>query len=238
VALVAGPGRRFARRAVFTREVWWGRPSVVDKILAGVTRFQTEVFPAEQELFESIAHAQRPRALFITCSDSRVHPNLITQTQPGELFLCRDVGNIVPAYGTPGGVSATIEYAVAVLEVRHVIICGHSDCGAMRAALHPENVEELPSVRAWIRNADAARRVVLAQHPGATDDELWQALITQNVISQLINLRTHPSVAVRLATGDLDLHGWTYDIPTGAVSVYDEIERSWFPAAEMANRLH
>lgn len=210
----------------------------MERILAGVTRFQNEVFPEDRELFQSIAHAQQPRALFITCSDSRVHPNLITQTQPGELFLCRDVGNIVPAYGIPGGVSATIEYAVAVLKVRHVIICGHSDCGAMRAALHPESMVDLPSVSAWIRNADAARRVVLAKHPGASDDELWQALIVQNVISQLVNLRTHPAVAVRLATGDLDIHGWTYDIPTGEVGVYDEARASWVPAAEMAGRLH
>lgn len=210
----------------------------MERILAGVTRFQNEVFPEDRALFQSIAHAQQPRALFITCSDSRVHPNLITQTQPGELFLCRDVGNIVPAYGTPGGVSATIEYAVAVLQVRHVIICGHSDCGAMRAALHPESMVDLPSVSSWIRNADAARRVVLAKHPGASEDELWQALIVQNVISQLVNLRTHPAVAVRLATGDLDIHGWTYDIPTGEVSVYDEPTAMWVPAAEMAGRLH
>ena len=210
----------------------------MERILAGVSRFQNEVFPEDRELFQSIAHAQQPRALFITCSDSRVHPNLITQTQPGELFLCRDVGNIVPAYGIPGGVSATIEYAVAVLRVKHVIICGHSDCGAMRAALHPESMEDLPSVSAWIRNADAARRVVIAKHPNASDEKLWQALITQNVISQLANLRTHPAVAVRLATGELDLHGWTYDIPTGSVSVFDEAANVWVPAAEMAGRLH
>lgn len=208
----------------------------MDKILAGVTRFQTEVYPEEQALFRSIAHAQQPRALFITCSDSRIDPNLITQTVPGELFLCRDVGNIVPAYGIPGGVSATIEYAVAVLGVGHVIICGHSDCGAMRAALHPENMVELPSVAAWIRNADAARRVVLARHPGAGDDELWQALIVQNVISQLVNLRTHPAVAVRLATGDLQIHGWLYDIPSGEVQVWDEPAARWVPAAAMAGR--
>jgi carbonic anhydrase len=210
----------------------------VDRILAGVARFQNGVFPHEREMFESIAHAQRPQALFVTCSDSRVHPNLITQTDPGELFLCRDVGNIVPAYGNPGGVSATIEYAVAVLEVRHVIVCGHSDCGAMRAALHPERVGDLPSVRAWLRNVDAARRVVLARQPDATDDELWRALIVQNVISQLVNLRTHPAVAVRLATGDLQIHGWIYDIPTGAVLVYDEPAATWVPAAAMAERLH
>jgi carbonic anhydrase len=208
----------------------------MDRILAGVSRFQNEVYPEEQDLFRSIAHAQQPRALFITCSDSRIDPNLITQTVPGELFLCRDVGNIVPAYGNPGGVSATIEYAVAVLKVAHVIICGHSDCGAMRAALHPENMVDLPSVASWIRNADAARRVVLARNPGASDEELWRALIVQNVISQLVNLRTHPAVAVRLATGELQIHGWLYDIPSGDVQVWDEPGARWVRAAEMAGR--
>lgn len=195
----------------------------MDKILAGVAQFQSRVFPREQELFHEIAHEQHPRALFITCCDSRVLPNLITQTKPGELFICRDIGNIVPAYGTVyGGVSATVEYAVSVLQVRHVIICGHSDCGAMRALLNPEKIKDLPSVYGWLSHAEAARRTVLENHAELSGDELLWKLIEQNVISQLANLKTHPAVAARLARKDLSVHAWTYEIEKGEIMVFDE----------------
>ena len=124
----------------------------IEELLAGVTRFETDVFPGQREHFEDLAHGQEPSALFITCSDSRVLPNLITQTRPGELFLCRDIGNIVPAHGAVyGGVSATIEYSVSVLRVPHVIICGHSDCGAIRCLLEPERLQGLSSVTQWLQ---------------------------------------------------------------------------------------
>ena len=202
----------------------------MDKILAGVAQFQSRVFPREQELFQEIAHEQHPRALFITCCDSRVLPNLITQTKPGELFICRDIGNIVPAYGTVyGGVSATVEYAVSVLRVKHVIICGHSDCGAIRALLNPEKIKDLPSVYGWLAHAEAARRTILENHPDLKGDELLWKLIEQNVISQLANLKTHPAVAARLAKGDLSVHGWTYEIEKGEIMVYNEGRREYVP---------
>jgi carbonic anhydrase len=209
----------------------------MDRILSGVGRFQHDVFPERRELFESIAHGQHPRALFITCSDSRIDPNLITQTVPGELFLCRDVGNIVPPYGSAaGGVSATIEYAVGVLKVRHVIICGHTDCGAMRVLLDPSSVADLPMVASWVRHAEAARVTVRAQHPDVHGEDAWMAMIRQNVISQLVNLSTHPSVAAGVATGTLDIHGWWYDIASGAIEVWDDRARSWSPASEQLSR--
>lgn len=202
----------------------------MEKLLAGVAQFQSRVFPREQELFHEIAHEQHPRALFVTCCDSRVLPNLITQTRPGELFICRDIGNIVPAYGTVyGGVSATVEYAVSVLQVRHVIICGHSDCGAMRALLNPEKIKDLPNVYGWLSHAEAARRTVLENNPDLKGDDLLWKLIEQNVISQLANLRTHPAVAARVARNDLSLHGWTYNIEHGEVMVYDEVKRHFLP---------
>jgi len=205
----------------------------MQKILQGVEHFQHDVFPQHRHLFKQLANSQSPRALFITCSDSRILPNLITQTEPGELFLCRDVGNIVPAHGGAyGGVSATIEYSVAVLGVKHVIICGHSDCGAMRALLHPEKVKHLPSVYGWLSHAEAARHTVDHMHPDADEDTKLQALIEQNVVSQLTNLRTHPAVAARVATGALAVHGWKYSIETGEVNVYDEMLRRFVPACE------
>lgn len=202
----------------------------MEKLLAGVAQFQSRIFPREQELFQEIAHEQHPRALFVTCCDSRVLPNLITQTRPGELFICRDIGNIVPAYGTVyGGVSATVEYAVSVLKVRHVIICGHSDCGAMRALLRPDKIKDLPNVYGWLSHAEAARRTVLENNPELNGDDLLWKLIEQNVISQLANLKTHPAVAARVARDDLSLHGWTYNIERGEVMVYDELQRRFLP---------
>jgi carbonic anhydrase len=205
----------------------------MDELLDGVRRFQTEVFPLEREHFASLADQQQPIALFITCSDSRVVPNLITQTKPGELFLCRDVGNIVPRYGdTYGGVSATIEYAVSVLRLGHVVVCGHFDCGAMRCLLDHEVLDGLPSLAGWLAHAEITRRRVLASHPDASAEELLPLLVEQNVVEQLANLRTHPAVADAVAKGRLELHGWTYRIETGEVTVYDPVADRFVPAAD------
>ena len=117
----------------------------------GFIRFKRDVFPKRKQLFERLAGAQSPEALFITCADSRIVPDLIMQTEPGDLFICRNAGNIVPPYGeVQGGVSATIEYAVAVLNVSHIIVCGHTDCGAMKGILKPETLDELPTVKSWL----------------------------------------------------------------------------------------
>jgi carbonic anhydrase len=188
----------------------------VEKFLGGVSRFQKHVYPQHQDLFEKLALGQRPEALFITCADSRIDPCLLTQTKPGELFICRVIGNIVPPYpDAVGGVSATIEYAVGVLRVPEVIVCGHTDCGVMRGALNPEALGAFPNVTTWLRYANVERR---EPNPSA---EFLLALAEQNVIAQLKNLRTHPTVAARLEQGDLSLHGWLYHIGSGTVTVYD-----------------
>jgi carbonic anhydrase len=182
----------------------------MEKLFGGIARFQKHVYPKHQDLFEQLALGQRPEALFITCADSRIDPCLITQTKPGELFICRVIGNIVPPYpDAVGGVSATIEYAVAVLGVPAVVICGHTDCGVMKGALNPEALAGYPTVRAWLRYAEVEHTDLLAH-------------TEHNVIVQLANLRTHPSVAARLAEGDLTLHGWVYHIGDGMVTAYDE----------------
>ena len=195
------------------------------KLLAGVARFQHTIVPRYKEHFARIAGRQEPFALFITCADSRVLPNLITQTDPGDLFLCRDVGNIVPPHGSVyGGVSATIEYSVCVLNVRDIIVCGHSDCGAMRALLDPDSLKALPGVLEWLRYAEDPHRTVTANCSHLPPDQQLARLIEENVITQLEHLKTHPAVINALAAGKLNLHGWVYDIESGAVRVFDEKE--------------
>jgi carbonic anhydrase len=181
----------------------------VEKLFGGVSHFKKHVYPKHQDLFEKLALGQRPDALFITCADSRIDPILITQSKPGELFICRVIGNIVPPYpDAVGGVSATIEYAVGVLEVPAVIVCGHTDCGVMKGALDPEALKDYPNVTAWLRYAEVKSRDLLT-------------LTEHNVVAQLKNLRTHPTVAARLEQGSLALHGWVYDIGEGTVTAYD-----------------
>ncbi|MCL4855325.1 MAG: carbonic anhydrase [Bryobacteraceae bacterium] len=192
------------------------------RILSGLSRFQNEIFPQTRQLFERLASSQTPEALFLTCSDSRIVPELMTQTAPGDLFICRNAGNIAPAYGeVNGGVSATIEYAVLVLEVKDIIICGHSDCGAMKGLLHPEQLAAMPNVAAWLKHAESARFMVQDNYPHLKGADLLNALIEENVVAQLENLRTHPSVASRLRKGKLQLHGWVYQIDHGTVTAFD-----------------
>ncbi|TFD21346.1 carbonic anhydrase [Cryobacterium sp. TMS1-13-1] len=186
-------------------------------IIEGFLKFQREAFPARSELFKELATAQNPKALFIACSDSRVVPELLTQQEPGDLFVIRNAGNIVPAYGPePGGVSATVEYAVAVLGVTDIIICGHSDCGAMTAIATDTNLDHLPAVANWLAHADAAKAVNAARTHGSAQESL-KAMVRGNVIAQLTNIRTHPSVALALDQNRLTLHGWVYDIETGSM---------------------
>jgi len=195
----------------------------VDRILRGLSHFQKAVYPEHRELFQRLALGQRPQALFITCADSRIDPCLLTQTKPGELFICRVIGNIVPPFPDAiGGVSATIEYAVGVLGVPDVIVCGHTDCGVMKGVLNPEAVAALPSVSAWLNYAQPARTAA----PG---DDLLK-LAEANVVQQLANLKTHPSVAARLDRDDLGLHGWVYHIGEGAVTAYDSATARFVPA--------
>ena len=194
----------------------------VDKFLGGVSRFQKHVYPEHQDLFETLAKGQRPEALFITCADSRIDPCLLTQTKPGELFICRVIGNIVPPYPDAiGGVSATIEYAVGVLRVPEVIVCGHTDCGVMKGALNPAALGDFPNVAAWLRWAKVTQRTA------DPSPEFLLTLTENNVAAQLKNLRSHPSVASRMEQGDLTLHGWVYHIGPGAVTIYDEASRSF-----------
>ena len=201
-------------------------------IVEGFRQFRHDVFPQQEELFKKLAHAQNPRAMFITCADSRIVPELITQSSPGDLFVTRNVGNVVPPYGQMnGGVSSAIEDAVMALKVHHIIICGHSDCGAMRAVLNPQSLTKMPTVGAWLRHAEVARTVVENNCSCGSEHESMQVLTKENVIAQLHHLRTHPAVASGLAAGQLYIHGWIYDIETSRIEAYDAASDSFMPLA-------
>lgn len=206
----------------------------MEKLIAGALRFQNEVYPSQRQLYEQLASGQSPHTLLITCSDSRLVPGILLQAGPGEIFVCRNAGNIVPAHGYLGGISASIEYAVQVLRVQHIVVCGHSDCGAMKAVLHPENLSGLPAVAHWMRYAERARAVALEAAGGAGEDELVERVIHENVLAQLDHLRTLPCVAARLASGTLQLHGWVFDIRHGRFRVWDSAQRQWRPLEAQA----
>ncbi|MEE4192886.1 MAG: carbonic anhydrase [Halieaceae bacterium] len=212
------------------------------KFAEGVIKFQNSVYPEKKELFEKLSKGQSPEALFITCSDSRIETAMITQTDPGELFICRNAGNIVPPHTThTGGMTASIEFAVAALNVPHIVICGHTECGAMKGAMNPEGLDALPHVKEWLNYSRAAVSIVEHMGGGLSDEEKMKMLLEQNVVLQLQHLKTHPAVAARLALGNLQLHGWVYDIKTGGVNAYDEDSKSFVAVdshyAEQAARL-
>ena len=190
-------------------------------LIEGFLKFQNEAFPQRTELFKHLATTQTPGTLFITCSDSRVVPELLTQQEPGELFVIRNAGNIVPSYSPhPGGVSATVEYAVAVLGVTDIVICGHSDCGAMTAIAQCKCMDHLPAVSGWLQHAESAK-VVNEARPHANDAAKLSSMVRENVIAQLANIQTHPSVRLAQEKGRLNLHGWVYDIGTGSIDALD-----------------
>lgn len=201
-------------------------------LVDGVKRFQREAFPERSALFRRLAAGQNPQALFIACSDSRVVPELITQCEPGELFVIRNAGNIVPPYGPePGGVSASIEYAVVALGVSDVVICGHSDCGAMKAIATDADLTAMPAVRRWLRYADTAKAINSA-HAHSSECAAIHAMVHDNVVAQLANIRTHPCVALAIEQGRLSLHGWVYDIESGVVEAYDGQSRRFVSLSE------
>lgn len=207
------------------------------KLVDGFLRFRTELYPQQEAFFRRLAaDPQHPLAMFITCADSRVIPELITQADPGDLFVCRNVGNIVPPYAQfTGGVSTAIEYAVMVLGVRHIIVCGHSDCGAMKATMQPDTISNLHAVSAWLRHAYIARQVVDENYPGCGCEEKLHHLTEENVIAQLDHLRTHPSVAARLARGDLGIHGWVYDIEHCTIRAFSAEQNCFVPLEQYAD---
>ncbi len=217
------------------------------RLKQGIRFFQEETYPRDAAHYrQAVAEPQRPHTLMITCADSRIDIETVTHARPGELFILRNVGNLVPAYGEAGavggagavsgagaisGVSAVIEYAVSALKVQHVVICGHSDCGAMKALQNPESVENLPAVKSWLQHAPDA----ISAAPSKTLEEAEQVrkgldrLTERNVLLQLRQLKTHPAVAEAMARGELTVSGWVYDIGSGGVRIAEDGEQAFTP---------
>lgn len=195
----------------------------MEKLVQGLRKFQSSYFCRNQDLFEQLSHGQKPRVLFIACSDSRVDPNLITQSQVGELFVIRNAGNIVPPYGAAnGGEGASIEYAIQALDINQVIVCGHNHCGAMKGLLKLDSLREsMPLVCNWLNHAEATRRLIKENYGDREGEELLDVTIAENVLTQLENLRTYPFIHSRLCQNKLTLHAWVYHIETGTVMSYD-----------------
>jgi carbonic anhydrase len=188
------------------------------RINHGVAKFQSEIFPAQREMFERLQLGQDPLALFITCADSRVNPNLVTQTDPGEIFIERNPGNMVPPYVEfVGGVTAGVEYAMLVLKVPVIVVCGHTDCGVMKALLNPEGVEGMPGVRHWMSHGFAARNRMLNRYGERPEADQLRHMTELNVLEQIEHLKTHPSVRSRLDRSEIEIRGWVYEIGTGSV---------------------
>ena len=184
------------------------------KIRDGVAKFQSSVHPEMQAVYSELENGQSPETLFITCSDSRVSPNLITQTDPGEIFVIRNAGNIVPKPGTGElAVEATIQYAVEVLKVKDVVVCGHAQCGAVGGLLNLDSLETLPAVRDWVKKSEA----ILPKIADCSEESKVNEAIKANVMLQLDHLMEYPYVAAAVEKGELTLHGIVYHFGNGEV---------------------
>lgn len=198
----------------------------MQRLIEGHKKFLAEVFPRRRDQFHLLAESQAPEWLFITCSDSRIVPDLILGTGPGDLFISRSIGNVVPvSMGDVDGVSATIEYAVDVLKVKAVILCGHSDCGALKAAIDRRGLDKLPKASRWLQHVEAAFTHRQPLNPEDGEHAELCSLIRGNVVAQLLNLRAQPSVARAMREGRLAVHGWYYDILSGRIEQFDEDAR-------------
>jgi carbonic anhydrase len=204
----------------------------MDRLIEGHKRFLAEVFPAKRAQFKLLSERQAPEWLFITCSDSRVLPDLILGTGPGDLFITRNAGNVVPiASHDVDGVTATIEYAIEVLKVKSAILCGHSDCGALKAAINPTGLEKMPKARRWLSHVEAAFQHKQPLNPADGEHAELASLIRGNVVAQLANLKAQPAVQHAVAEARLTVHGWYYDILSGRIEEYDESARRFAPLA-------
>jgi carbonic anhydrase len=203
----------------------------MERLHKGVKSFKTVYFPEEEALFKELAKGQSPDTLFFSCSDSRIDPNIITQSKPGELFIVKNIGNIVPPctqQWKKSGSAAAIEYALVFLNIANIVVCAHSDCGAMKALyMKAEDFKELPHLKEWIDTAKPARDRVERLNNELSQTALNELTAKEHVIVQLENLKTFPLVTKALDAGRLKLHGWYYDIGAGTVHAYNESKNTF-----------
>jgi carbonic anhydrase len=205
----------------------------MNEVISRIFNFEKHVFARHADMYGRLAtNGQSPKALMISCADSRIVPEIILQAQPGDLFVTRNAGNIVPPFAQAnGGVSSAVEYAVVALGVTDIIVCGHSGCGAMEGLLKPGALDEMPNVAAWLRHSHAAQGVVRNCYPDLDDKDRVRVLTLENIVCQLAHLRTHPSVAAGIARGKVALHGWFVDIHSGSILALDE-QKGFFTAVK------
>lgn len=205
----------------------------MQKLIRGIHHFTNEIFASKKELFELLALGQYPEVLFITCSDARVDPQLITQADPGDLFMLRNMGNLVPAFWADEKVAgAAIEYALKVLGVKQIVVCGHSHCGAIKGIVDPELLQDLPTVAEWLTHAEQTRRILTQNYSHFDTAQLLNIATQENVLVQLENLRSYPTVAAAINKGDLVVQGWVYKIETGEIYIYHPENSQFLPHAE------
>ena len=203
------------------------------RIIQGIQLFQERVFGTKESLFQKLGEGQAPLALFITCSDSRINPNLLTQTEPGELFILRTAGNLVPPHGSPpSSEEATLEYALKHLHIRDVILCGHSRCGAVQALLAPDSLRDLPGVAQWLTHARDVLPAVERLGASLSPAEKILLAIERNVLVQLEHVKSYPFVTEALTAGRLRLHAWVYHFESGQVTAHDPGKERFVPLAE------
>lgn len=215
------------------------KASTMKELFDGVIKFQEEDFNDHKELYESLKQKQDPHTLFISCVDSRVVPNLITNTKPGDLFVIRNVGNIVPPYKESQNLregylatTAAIEYAITILEIQNIIICGHSNCGACEAIYEPpKKLNETPYVKKWLKLLDPVKEKVLALKPASKSKRTWLTELI-NIEQQLENLMSYPFVEERFDRGELRVYGWYYIIESGEILNYNMITREFKPIVQ------
>ncbi|KAF0178100.1 MAG: Carbonic anhydrase [Limisphaerales bacterium] len=209
----------------------------MQRLIEGVHRFRSDEFGAYRALFQRLSReGQNPHTLFITCSDSRVLAELITQSQPGDLFVVKNVGNIVPPAGVTGETNSTaaaVEFAVTTLGVSDIVVCGHSQCGAMQALLEGlPQPEAMPHLDAWLRVATPVRDIIRSGYQHLTDRSArTNAAAEENVLFAIENLEAYPAVKARLDHGSLHLHGWFFNIATAELFAYNPETKQFEPLA-------
>jgi len=198
----------------------------MQKLLDGIVKFREGDFEAHKELFKQLKEGQKPHTLFISCCDSRIDPNMITGTLPGELFIVRNIANIVPPYRETSEYVATtsaIEYAVLNLGVENIIVCGHSNCGGCAACLKPvDYLEQLPHTKKWLELSNSVRDKVLSEVPDDKPEVREWMMEQGNVVEQLKHLLSYPYIKERVLSEQLKISGWHYIIETGEIFIYDK----------------
>ena len=194
------------------------------KLLNNAIEFQETYFQEHKEIFKDLANAQNPHTLFIGCSDSRVVPDVILNTKPGEIFVVRNIANIVPPYKEKADsfrcTASIIEYAVQMLEVENIVICGHSNCGGCKALFYPqEKLNKFPFVKEWLKTNEDIKQRVLAKNLDEEEREFQTEQL--NIVKQLENITTYPYIEEKISKGKINLYGWYYIIETGDIFNYN-----------------